>query len=54
MKTKFIALIVALLLVAGSSAALAASIFHYETYSVMEVKEYLEERDVPVRMPGDW
>ena len=34
----------------GASAALAASIFHYREYSVREVKEYLAERGVPVRV----
>lgn len=33
----------------SADAALAASIFHYGEYSVNEVKEYLEERQVPVR-----
>ncbi len=37
-----------------ASAALAASIFHYESYSIREVKEYLEEKGVPVRMLQDW
>ena len=32
-----------------ASAALAASIFHYEQYSIAEVKSYLAERGVPVR-----
>lgn len=32
-----------------ASAALAASIFHYDEYSIQEVKNYLEERDIPVR-----
>lgn len=32
-----------------ASAALAASIFHYEQYSIPEVKAYLAERGVPVR-----
>lgn len=37
-------------LVAGKAdAVLAASIFHYRTYSVREVKEYLAERGIPVR-----
>jgi cyclase len=31
-------------------AALAASIFHYETHSVDRVKEFLKERGVPVRL----
>jgi cyclase len=35
---------------AGADAALAASIFHFEEYTVREVKEYLAERDVPVRL----
>jgi cyclase len=34
----------------GADAALAASIFHFGTYSVMDVKRYLAERGVPVRM----
>lgn len=33
-----------------ADAALAASIFHYETYTVKEVKEYLQERGVDVRL----
>jgi cyclase len=35
---------------AGADAALAASIFHFGTYSVREVKEYLHEHGVPVRL----
>jgi len=35
---------------AGADAALAASIFHFEEYTVREVKEYLAERGVPVRL----
>ncbi len=31
-------------------AALAASIFHYETHGVNSVKSYLKNRDVPVRL----
>jgi cyclase len=31
-------------------AALAASIFHYETHSVDRVKEFLKERGIPVRL----
>ena len=34
---------------AGADAALAASIFHFEEYTISEVKEYLDERDVPIR-----
>ncbi|HID21810.1 MAG TPA: imidazole glycerol phosphate synthase subunit HisF [Planctomycetaceae bacterium] len=33
-----------------ASAALAASIFHYGTYSIQETKRYLAERGVPVRL----
>lgn len=33
----------------GASAALAASIFHYDSYSIGEVKEYLKRRNIPVR-----
>ncbi len=32
-----------------ASAALAASLFHYQEYRVSDVKEYLAERSVPVR-----
>lgn len=35
---------------AGVDAALAASIFHFDEYSIRDVKEYLDERDVPVRL----
>ena len=33
----------------GASAALAASIFHYGTYTIEETKQYLAKRGVPVR-----
>jgi cyclase len=33
-----------------ADAALAASIFHYNTLSILAVKEYLAAKDVPVRM----
>jgi len=33
-----------------ADAALAASIFHYKKYSVREIKEYLHQRGVPVRL----
>ncbi|MEX0718642.1 MAG: imidazole glycerol phosphate synthase subunit HisF [Planctomycetaceae bacterium] len=33
----------------GASAALAASIFHYGTYTIEETKQYLADRGVPVR-----
>ncbi len=35
---------------AGADAALAASIFHYGEYSIREVKEYLKDKDIPVRI----
>ena len=35
---------------AGASAALAASIFHYQHHSIRETKEYLASRGVPVRL----
>ena len=35
---------------AGASAALAASIFHYQRYSIRQTKEYLAGRGVPVRI----
>jgi cyclase len=34
----------------GASAALAASIFHYREFSIMETKEYLARHHVPVRL----
>ncbi len=38
-------------LVSGKAdAVLAASIFHYGTYSITEVKEYLAKRKIPVRI----
>jgi cyclase len=33
-----------------ADAVLAASIFHYEQYSIKQVKEYLAQRDIPVRL----
>jgi len=35
-----------------ADAALAASIFHFGTYSISETKRYLAERGVPVRLAG--
>ncbi len=35
---------------ANADAALAASIFHFDEYSIREVKEYLDERGIPVRL----
>ncbi|MEJ7594759.1 MAG: imidazole glycerol phosphate synthase subunit HisF [Planctomycetaceae bacterium] len=34
----------------GASAALAASIFHYGTYTINEAKRYMADRGVPVRL----
>ncbi len=34
----------------GADAALAASIFHFGEYSIRQVKEYLAERGIPVRL----
>ena len=34
----------------GANAVLAASIFHYGTYSVNEAKQYLASKDIPVRI----
>ena len=33
-----------------ADAALAASIFHYKTYTITEAKKYLKDRSVPVRL----
>lgn len=35
---------------AGADAALAASIFHYNEYSIPETKSYLASRNIPVRL----
>ncbi len=34
----------------GADAALAASLFHYKELTIKEVKEYLKERGIPVRL----
>jgi len=34
----------------GADAALAASVFHYREFSVAEVKRYLADREVTVRL----
>jgi cyclase len=39
----------ALALGAGADAALAASIFHYGTYTIAQAKEYLASREIAVR-----
>jgi cyclase len=33
-----------------ADAVLAASIFHYQEYNIMEVKKYLHEKGIPVRL----
>jgi cyclase len=35
-----------------ADAVLAASIFHYGTYSISDIKQYLSQRGIPMRMPG--
>jgi cyclase len=34
-----------------ADAVLAASIFHYKSYSIAQAKQYLAERGIPVRLP---
>lgn len=34
----------------GASVVLAASVFHYRTFSIRQVKEYLKSRGLPVRL----
>ena len=34
----------------AADAVLAASIFHYQEYTIRQAKEYLAERGVPVRL----
>ena len=38
------------LVLGKADAVLAASIFHYETYSIREIKEYLAKRGIAVRV----
>ena len=35
----------------GAAAALAASLFHFRKLSIMEVKEHLQQVDIPIRIP---
>lgn len=35
-----------------ADAVLAASIFHYGTYSIDDIKQYLSQRGIPIRMQG--
>jgi len=37
------------ILKANADAVLAASLFHYGELKISEVKEYLEENDIPIR-----
>jgi cyclase len=37
------------LVIGRADAVLAASIFHYRTYSICQAKDYLDERGIPVR-----
>ena len=34
----------------GADAVLAASVFHYKTFTIQEVKEYLRDRGIEVRI----
>ncbi len=38
------------LVIGKADAVLAASIFHYRTYSIRQVKDYLAQRGIPVRL----
>jgi cyclase len=38
------------LILGKADAVLAASIFHYGTYSIGDIKRYLAERGIPVRL----
>ena len=42
--------LVEVLLSAGADAVLAASIFHYQEYSIRQAKEYMVGRGIPVRL----
>jgi cyclase len=33
-----------------ASAVLAASIFHYEEYTILEAKNFLKKKSIPIRM----
>ena len=37
----------------GADAVLAASIFHYESYPIAEVKDFLSGRGIPIRFSGE-
>ena len=34
----------------GASAVLAASVFHYKQFTIKDVKNYLKNKNIPVRM----
>ena len=36
---------------AGADAALAASIFHYDEYTIAQTKQHLAKHGIPVRIP---
>ena len=36
--------------IANADAALAASIFHFREISIQELKQYLQEQNIPVRL----
>jgi cyclase len=38
------------LVLGKADAVLAASVFHYGTYSISEIKEYLAKREIPIRI----
>ena len=38
------------LTVGGAEAALAASLFHYKEIEIMDLKKYLRDNNVPVRL----
>ena len=40
--------------VGNADAVLAASIFHFGTYTVQDVKKYLKEKGVNVRITNEW
>jgi len=40
------------LVLGKADAVLAASIFHYGTYSINDIKQYLAKRGIPIRMEG--
>ena len=53
MTTALVAGLAAGLLEGKADAVLAASIFHYRTFTISQAKRYLSERGVAVRNEGD-